>query len=101
MGRPRYWKSPKWQRVRRDMFVSAGFACSACGWTLPDAPEDYSGKEMLGTRDADGRGRCLEIDHVRPVARGGDNRAGNLQVLCSRCNASKNARTMKEWAADG
>lgn len=36
-----------------------------------------------------GAGENLEIDHIYPVARGGDNALDNLQVLCSPCNRSK------------
>jgi 5-methylcytosine-specific restriction endonuclease McrA len=31
----------------------------------------------------------LHIDHIRPVARGGDNAVGNLQCLCRSCNLRK------------
>ncbi len=34
----------------------------------------------------------LEKDHVIPLARGGTNFAFNLQPLCRKCNATKNAR---------
>ena len=35
----------------------------------------------------------LEIDHVVPLARGGRNELGNMQILCRLCNASKGAKT--------
>lgn len=31
----------------------------------------------------------LEVDHIRPVARGGTNEAENLQTLCKDCNQGK------------
>jgi 5-methylcytosine-specific restriction endonuclease McrA len=35
------------------------------------------------------------LDHIRPIAMGGDQwDAGNLQVLCARCNRIKTARDM-------
>lgn len=39
-----------------------------------------------------GTTRHLQIDHIRPVALGGDNEVSNLQVLCEHCNKSKGAR---------
>lgn len=33
----------------------------------------------------------LEFDHIIPVARGGNNTARNIQLLCERCNRSKGA----------
>jgi 5-methylcytosine-specific restriction endonuclease McrA len=40
------------------------------------------------------------IDHVMPVARGGDHRRKNLVPACMRCNGQKNNRTPEEWRAD-
>jgi hypothetical protein len=36
--------------------------------------------------------RAPEVDHIEPVARLGDNRLENLQVLCRLCNAGKGDR---------
>ncbi|GHT16630.1 hypothetical protein FACS1894189_0770 [Planctomycetales bacterium] len=35
----------------------------------------------------------LEYDHIDPYSKGGQNTADNLQLLCRRCNASKNTGT--------
>lgn len=34
----------------------------------------------------------LEIDHIRPIAHGGDSSIENLQVLCRPCNRAKGSR---------
>lgn len=59
---------------RRRVFDEAdSVECVACG-----------GTERLG------------VDHKTP---GGGIGNDNLQLLCQRCNASKNYRTMREWIA--
>jgi 5-methylcytosine-specific restriction endonuclease McrA len=40
--------------------------------------------------------RGLEIEHIRPVYRGGDNSFANLTVACRRCNRRKGTRTLTE-----
>ncbi|GHT28001.1 hypothetical protein FACS18942_07990 [Planctomycetales bacterium] len=35
----------------------------------------------------------LEYDHIYPYSKGGQNTVDNLQLLCRRCNASKNTGT--------
>jgi 5-methylcytosine-specific restriction endonuclease McrA len=37
----------------------------------------------------------LEIDHKKPVAKGGLNAIANLQVLCRSCNRGKAAKAKK------
>lgn len=34
----------------------------------------------------------LEVDHIKPVSRGGTNNRENLQCLCATCNARKGAK---------
>lgn len=36
-----------------------------------------------------GSKHALQIDHIRPIAKGGSNDASNLQLLCRNCNLSK------------
>lgn len=74
-----------YERSRRALEVGAEGSVSLDEW------ESIKAKQ---------RGRCshcnrktkLEMDHIVPLSRGGCNYAFNIQGLCRRCNASKNAR---------
>jgi len=37
----------------------------------------------------------LEVDHIRPRARGGTDRPSNLRLLCPRCNKKKGSKVKK------
>jgi 5-methylcytosine-specific restriction endonuclease McrA len=43
---------------------------------------------------ATGKEAQLEVDHIHPVSRGGNNDPKNLQTLCKRCNLGKGARVI-------
>ncbi len=38
-----------------------------------------------------------DVDHKKPLSRGGSNYPRNLQLLCDHCNSSKGQSTMAEW----
>jgi DNA-directed RNA polymerase subunit RPC12/RpoP len=59
------------KKLRFEIFKRDGFRCMYCGRTPPAV--------------------VLAIDHVIPVARGGDNETDNLVVACYDCNAGKGA----------
>jgi 5-methylcytosine-specific restriction endonuclease McrA len=46
-----------------------------------------------------GAGENLHLDHIVPISRGGLHSVGNLQMLCQRCNLSKNSQLTVEWRA--
>jgi hypothetical protein len=56
--------------LRFEILKRDGYRCQMCGVTAKD-------------------GATLEIDHIKPVSKGGGNNADNLQVLCRDCNAGK------------
>lgn len=39
----------------------------------------------------------MQIDHMRPLARGGSNRESNLMCSCAYCNEYKAARTVEQF----
>ncbi len=57
------------KRTRFEVFKRDGFACQYCGSHPPDV--------------------ILEVDHVVPVADGGDDDEGNLVTSCFNCNRGK------------
>ena len=42
--------------------------------------------------------RSWNLDHIHPIAKGGDNRRSNLQITCRECNARKSAKDPIEFA---
>lgn len=57
-------------QLREEIMKRDNNTCQICGKFMPD-------------------GVGLQIDHIVPVAKGGKTIPSNLQVLCSKCNASK------------
>ena len=42
----------------------------------------------------------LQVEHIRPKARGGSNRVSNLTLACGPCNQAKDARPVEEFVTD-
>jgi len=42
----------------------------------------------------------LSIDHIIPLAKGGNHSIGNLMTLCTPCNTSKGKKFLAEWKRD-
>lgn len=68
------------ERVRQRVLARDGFRCVYCARQLP--AED------------------LTVDHVQPVARGGDHSDGNLAAACQACNTRKGAMPAWSFLAD-
>lgn len=63
----------RWGAKKKRFFILQrdSFACQYCGAKAPDAK--------------------LEIDHILPIARGGDSSTDNLITACKECNIGKGA----------
>lgn len=66
------------KKIRFEVFKRDSFTCQYCGKSAPDV--------------------VLEIDHIQPVAKGGDNDIMNLVTCCKACNAGKGKRELKDDA---
>ena len=65
--------------VRFEVFKRDSFTCQYCGAKSPDV--------------------VLEVDHITPVAEGGDNDILNLVTACRQCNAGKSDRKLSDTTA--
>lgn len=64
------------KKLRFEVFKRDGFKCQYCGKSAPDV--------------------ILHVDHVDPVANGGDADILNLITSCAACNLGKGARTLDD-----
>lgn len=67
-------RQPLKKSVRFEVFKRDSFTCQYCGQKSPDV--------------------VLEVDHITPVADGGDNDILNLVTACKACNAGKSDRLL-------
>ena len=66
-----------WIRSRYAIYLRDGMACVYCG--------------------ADATTKRMGLDHIVPVAAGGQNKADNLVTCCETCNSRKNTKPMRQW----
>lgn len=64
------------KKIRFEVFKRDNFACQYCGASAPDV--------------------VLHVDHIEPVAKGGDNDILNLITACAGCNAGKSDRRLDD-----
>ena len=62
-------------KLRFNVFKRDGYRCVICGRKAED-------------------GIILEIDHIKPVSKGGLSDISNLQTLCMDCNRGKSNRSL-------
>ena len=70
VGRKRNAPKIPVREVRAQLIVRDGLRCQGCGWEPPY--DDY-----------------MQVDHKRPVKRGGEDDMDNLTLLCAPCNSKK------------
>lgn len=66
------------KKTRFEVFKRDSFTCQYCGAKAPDV--------------------ILEVDHITPVAEGGDNDLTNLVTSCFDCNRGKGKRVLSDDA---
>lgn len=66
-------------RTRFEVFKRDGFKCQYCGRCAPEV--------------------VLRVDHINPVAKGGDNDLLNLVTACFECNAGKSDKKLDDSSA--
>ena len=64
------------KKIRFEVFKRDSFQCQYCGKSSPDV--------------------VLNVDHIKPVAKGGDNDITNLITACFDCNAGKSDRELSD-----
>lgn len=69
-------RKPLSKKLRYDIFKRDSFTCQYCGRSAPDV--------------------ILEVDHIHPVAEGGDNDPLNLVTACRDCNRGKGKQPLTE-----
>lgn len=66
------------------VFHEAGWKCQICGVDTP--------RSKRGTYDDD----APELDHIRPLAKGGEHSYANTQCACRKCNSEKSDTWQRE-----
>ena len=69
-------RKPLSKKIRFEVFKRDKFTCQYCGRSAPDV--------------------VLEVDHIKPVAEGGDNDIINLVTSCFDCNRGKGKRKLSD-----
>ena len=71
-------RSREWAELKRWAKDRDGGACVVCG-----------SRELL------------QVDHITPLSKGGENAITNLQTLCKKCHEKKTGRPLRDWREDG
>lgn len=69
-------RQPISQKIRFEIFKRDSFKCQYCGRAAPEV--------------------VLHVDHIKPVAKGGENEITNLITACQDCNLGKKDRELSD-----
>ncbi len=83
--------------IRLKTFVYKGVCCAGCGLKASFFAFEYGATRPEGSRphlnlwgvDAAGEEVLFTQDHIRPLAKGGQDHLGNSQTMCGPCNWAK------------
>lgn len=64
-----------WKRISKQVFERDNYTCQYCNKA----------------------GGLLEVDHIIPISKGGNNHLSNLTTACRRCNRQKKDKTVEEF----
>ncbi|MFH9978295.1 RNA-guided endonuclease IscB [Streptomyces sp. NPDC017179] len=104
----------RWVPLRSVHVEQAAFDTYALGAEVPPQGTDYQEGSLAGCEVREyllakwGRacaycgaeGVPLNVEHIRPRARGGSDRESNLTLACVPCNQAKGSRPVEEFLAD-
>lgn len=79
MGKAKSQRKVIPKSVRFEVFKRDSFKCHYCGASAPEV--------------------LLQIDHIEPVSKGGDDDITNLVTSCAACNAGKSNKTLDDKSA--
>ena len=74
-------KSNQKQRFR--IYTRDNFSCVKCGRKF-DVPKDWNQTSAIHDGEM-----YLELDHIKPISKGGSNEIENKQAMCEKCNREK------------
>ena len=86
----------RFKKVLKLPFVD-GVRKGASGRQRPAIPTSIRNRIRAMPCVVCGASEPIEVDHIKPLSRGGHHRESNFQPLCKPCNRSKGAKTMGEW----
>lgn len=71
------------KKHRKEIYEKYNFSCNYCGLKF-DKPPGWDGVSAIHNGQM-----FLEIDHIKPLAKGGSDEIDNKQALCQSCNNKK------------